>query len=75
VTTAVLESGALRLDANRYELAPAYDGQFVPATVQASLLARFDRLGDSRVVAQLGATIGRDFNYGLISAVTGMADA
>jgi tetratricopeptide (TPR) repeat protein len=75
VTKAVLESGAVRLDADRYELAPSFDGQSVPATVQASLVARFDRLGDSRGVAQLGATIGRDFSYRLIRAVTGLADS
>jgi len=74
MTKAVLESGALRLDADRYELAQAYDGQFVPSSVQASLIARFDRLGESRSVAQLGATIGRTFTYRLIRAVTGLSD-
>jgi class 3 adenylate cyclase len=74
MTKAVLESGALRLDSERYELAQAYDGQFVPSSVKASMVARFDRLGESRSVAQLGATIGRTFTYRLIRAVTGMAD-
>ena len=42
----------------------------VPATLQASLLARLDRLGPAaREIAQTGAAIGRDFSYDLIAAV------
>jgi class 3 adenylate cyclase/tetratricopeptide (TPR) repeat protein len=74
VTKAVLESGALRFDANRYELAGPLDERYLPSTVQGSLVARFDRLGESRAVAQLGAAIGRDFSYPLIRAVSGMTD-
>lgn len=74
VTKAVVESGALPL-ANRNELEHSPDGEFVPAAVQASIVARFDRLGEGRVVAQFGATIGRDFAYPLVRAVTGMSDA
>ncbi len=74
VTKAALESGALRLDADRYELARASDEQFLPASVQGSLVARFDRLEDSRSLAQLGAAIGREFAYALIRAVAGIED-
>ena len=74
VTKAVVESGALPLS-NRNELEHSPDGEFVPAAVQASIVARFDRLGEGRVVAQFGATIGRDFAYPLVRAVTGMSDA
>ena len=39
----------------------------VPASLQASLIARFDRLGSrAREVAQLGAVLGREFSYELI---------
>lgn len=69
VTKAVLESGALRLDANRYELTRASDESFLPPTIHGSLVARFDRLADSRRIAQLGAAIGREFTYPLIRAV------
>ena len=68
VTKTVLESGALRLDANRYELEGPLDERYLPSTVQGSLVARFDRLGESRGVAQLGAAIGREFAYPLIRA-------
>ncbi len=41
----------------------------VPATLQASLMARLDRLGAAaREIAQTGAAIGRDFSYELAVA-------
>jgi class 3 adenylate cyclase len=43
----------------------------VPATLQASLMARLDRLGPkARDVAQAGAAIGREFSYDIIAAVS-----
>jgi class 3 adenylate cyclase/predicted ATPase len=47
----------------------------IPPTLQQSLMARLDRLGPAREVAQIGAVIGRDFSYALLSVVAGMADA
>ncbi|MCG8543843.1 MAG: AAA family ATPase [Alphaproteobacteria bacterium] len=44
-------------------------GYRIPATLQASLNATLDRLGDAKAVAQMGAVIGRDFSYRLIEAV------
>jgi class 3 adenylate cyclase/tRNA A37 threonylcarbamoyladenosine biosynthesis protein TsaE len=41
----------------------------VPASLQASLMARLDRLGSAKDVAQVGAAIGREFSYALLSAV------
>jgi class 3 adenylate cyclase/predicted ATPase len=41
----------------------------VPATLHASLMARLDRLGLAKEVAQIGAAIGREFSHALISAV------
>ncbi len=41
----------------------------VPASLQASLMARLDRLGSGKEVAQIGAAIGREFSHGLLSAV------
>jgi predicted ATPase len=48
--------------------------QAIPPTLQQSLMARLDRLGGAREVAQIGAVIGRDFSYALLSALTGMDD-
>ena len=49
--------------------------QAMPPTLQQSLMARLDRLGPSREVAQIGAVIGRDFSYPLLRAVAGIEDA
>ena len=46
--------------------------QAIPPTLQQSLMARLDRLGPAREVAQVGAVIGRDFSYSLVHAVAGM---
>ena len=46
----------------------------IPATLQQSLMARLDRLGPAREVAQIGSVIGRGFSYGLLRDVTGMED-
>ena len=42
----------------------------IPITLHASLLARLDRLASARVVAQIGAAIGRQFSYALVRAVS-----
>jgi predicted ATPase len=42
----------------------------VPASLHASLMARLDRLGHAKEVAQIGAAIGREFSHLLLAAVT-----
>jgi class 3 adenylate cyclase/predicted ATPase len=49
--------------------------QAIPPTLQQSLMARLDRLGPAREVAQIGSVIGRGFSYGLLHDVAGMDDA
>jgi predicted ATPase/class 3 adenylate cyclase len=41
----------------------------VPASLHAPLMARLDRLGSAKEVAQVGAAIGREFSYALLAAV------
>ena len=48
--------------------------QVIPPTLQQSLAARLDRLGDAREIAQIGAVLGRDFAYSLLRAVGGLDD-
>ena len=43
--------------------------QAIPQTLQQSLAARLDRLGEARKVAQIGAVLGRDFSYALLRAL------
>ena len=42
----------------------------VPASLHASLMARLDRLGRAKEVAQIGATTGREFSHELLAAVS-----
>ena len=44
--------------------------QAIPPTLQQSLAARLDRLGEAREVAQIGAVLGREFSYRLLSDVS-----
>ena len=46
----------------------------IPATLQDALMARLDRLGAAKEIAQLGATIGREFNYDLLHAVSPLTE-
>src|SRR5215468_2732687 len=41
----------------------------VPATLHASLMARLDRLGAAKELAQIGAVIGREFSHALLAVV------
>lgn len=47
----------------------------VPETLQDSLLARLDRLGDAKDVAQIGAVLGRTFDYDLMLSVSDYSEA
>ena len=69
LTKSVLERGLLREENDRYVLDRPLRALAIPATLQASLLARLDRLESARRVAQIGAAIGREFSYALLRAV------
>ena len=47
----------------------------VPASLHASLMARLDRLGGARELAQIGAAIGREFSHELLAAVASRPEA
>jgi len=47
----------------------------VPASLHASLMARLDRLGAAKEVAQIGGAIGREFSHALLAAVTRKGEA
>jgi predicted ATPase len=74
LTKAILESGQLKETDGHYELAGSLQALVIPATLQDSLMARLDRLMTGKVIAQLGATIGRQFSYALLQAVAQLND-
>ncbi len=70
LTKSVLESGVVREESDRYVLDRVLPPFAIPTTLHASLLARLDRLASVRLVAQIGAAIGREFPYALLRAVS-----
>ena len=72
MTKAVLEAGSgCSNDALIREMQSA---EAVPASLNSLLLARLDRLGPAREVARIGAVIGREFDYELLSAVARISE-
>jgi predicted ATPase/class 3 adenylate cyclase len=72
LTKAVVESGILVEAGDRYSMTGPVATLAIPTTLQASLLARLDRLATTREVAQIAAALGRQFSHELISAVAQM---
>ena len=75
LTRSVLESGVLREEADRYVLDRTLPPLTIPTTLQDSLMARLDRLASVRLVAQIGASIGREFSYALLRVVSRLPEA
>jgi len=73
LTRTLLESGLLREMADRYVLDGPLPPLAMPTTLRASLVARLDRLGPVKDVAQIGAAIGKEFSHELIAAVSCLA--
>jgi tetratricopeptide (TPR) repeat protein len=74
MTKAVLEAGSQSAAEQTVAAIPS-SGRAVPASLHASLMARLDRLGAAKEVAQIGAAIGREFSHALLSAVIRKPDA
>jgi predicted ATPase len=68
MTKAVLEAGG-ELEAMQTAAALPSAALALPASLHASLMARLDRFGPAKEVAQVGATIGREFSHALLAAV------
>ena len=73
-TKAILETGQFTAVDGHYELTGSLRTLTIPATLQDSLMARLDRLMTAKVIAQLGATIGRQFSYALLQAIAQLND-
>jgi class 3 adenylate cyclase/predicted ATPase len=69
LTKTVLESGLLQEQEDRYDLTGPLPPLAIPATLHDALMTRLDRLTAAKLVAQLGAVIGRTFAYELVQAV------
>jgi class 3 adenylate cyclase len=69
LTRMVIESGIAESRGGEYVLAGPLTSLEIPDTLHETLLARLERLASARTLAQLGATIGREFVYDLLQAV------
>jgi class 3 adenylate cyclase/tetratricopeptide (TPR) repeat protein len=75
LTRTVLEGNSWRETGTRYELEGSFQGIAIPDSLQGSLLARLDRLEPAaRQIAQIGATIGREFDRALVRIVARLED-
>ena len=75
LTKTILESGLLRAESGSYGLASPIGLMAIPSTLQDSLMARIDRTGSVKQIAQIGAAIGREFSHRLLEAVSPLTGA
>src|SRR5262249_61180551 len=72
LTKMVLEGGLLRERDSQYVLERPLPPLAIPTTLQASLMARLDRLSPVREVEAVGVVAGRVFRYELLNAIDGL---
>jgi class 3 adenylate cyclase/predicted ATPase len=70
LTKMVLESDLLQERDDGYALTRPLHALAIPTTLHDSLMARLDRLATVKSLAQLGATLGREFSYDLLHAIS-----
>jgi class 3 adenylate cyclase/tetratricopeptide (TPR) repeat protein len=74
MTRTVLEGTPLREEKGQYILSGSLPAPAVPSSLHDSLMARLDRLGAVKEIAQVGAAIGREFAYDVVKAVARLRD-
>jgi hypothetical protein len=74
LTKSLIEGGLMREEAEGYVLSGPLPPMAIPSSLQASLMARLDRLAPVKEVAQISAAIGREFSYELLAAVARRTD-
>jgi class 3 adenylate cyclase/tetratricopeptide (TPR) repeat protein len=74
LTKSVLESGLLREAGDQYTLQTPLPALAIPTSLRDSLLARLDHLAPVKGIIQIGACIGREFSYRLLSRISALRD-
>jgi len=72
LTRSVLESGLLREEGDHYVLQGPLSALAIPVSLRDSLMARLDRLGKVKELAQIGACIGREFSFELLHHISAL---
>ena len=75
LTKTVLESGELECNDDVYTLRGSLPSLAIPESLQDSLMARLDQLSRVKELAQLAATVGRQFSHELLAAASGLSQA
>ena len=76
LTKSAIQSELLEEQADRYVVRGSLGGGFeIPATLQDSLMSRLDRVPKLRELAQIGAVLGREFAYEMLSTLAGLEDS
>ena len=70
LTKTILESGALKESVSSFNLDGPLSAIAIPTTLHDSLMARLDRLGSAKKIAQIGAVIGREFSYRVVEPLS-----
>ena len=70
LTKSLLESGRLREEGDHYALQGPLAALAIPESLRDSLMARLDRLGPVKELAQIGACIGREFSFELLERIS-----
>lgn len=66
LTKSILESGALKEDGAGFVINGPLRQSAIPATLHDSLMARLDRLGRIKEIAQIASCVGREFGHQLM---------
>jgi predicted ATPase len=74
LTRTVIESGMLIDAGDRFTMTGPLPSLAIPTTLHDSLTARLDRLAPVKEVAQIAACIGRNFDYDVLAAASGMPE-
>lgn len=75
LTKSILQSELLEEQAESYVLRGSLDTITIPTTLQDSLMSRLDREPKVRELAQIGAVLGREFAYEVLSTLAGLEES
>ena len=71
-TQMLVDSGTIREIGGDFEMSGTFPIHEIPATLHDLLMTRLDRIASNLEVVQLAATLGREFKYEMISAVSAL---
>ncbi|MBL8739442.1 MAG: AAA family ATPase, partial [Myxococcales bacterium] len=74
LTKNVLEQSFIEDRGSHWALKKPLPPLGIPGTLRDSLTSRLDRLGSAKTTAQLAATLGREFEYGILRSVSALTD-